>query len=923
MRNKLTLLILMIFVLYTNLQGSIYSAGFSGSPTSIEFADSVSTSGSNQLPYLKAVSGVLSCPKAGEGQTMILHDIDPNTGNIVCYLYDETSTDPIQIFKQTGASQQLFLEEASSLKAFLDNGDYRNLTVSNRFGLYEFNSVSQGYTEKYIQQLNLGELSNINDNIKGFLDNLSHSETSDTSAFSSASIGLNSYSNSEKVLSNILSGLITLNPDYFENDKLVNPNGTIALKDYAVFGDSNSSNQSVEDDNILKKISRFIIGNNNKVENVGVNVLTIVNFIDKKFWGFYAYLIYNLKEAYMMILGSMMLFGAGFVLSKFGYSRLKQKINKDNESADKGKLASKSMDIFLIIGMFLIPISTNNATIPDTFIYSKTNQTFNTSTVQDEQLFTHSTLSASMIRYFAELGSTWANAINDYALYSYLRYLESKQKAITASGLSQNEEEIKGIYLNTFLLKKEYDYYINVCRPAFSSVLATTTRFNSISNESKEQFLNNTINLKGTPIYDFLGYTKINPLACLKIEENIAIKTKKILADYSKVQLELNVSKAIINNYNSNTASEFNKYVNFMQFVSNNYGWISSAVVPPSYSLLFQGGTSVFAYDIAQKTIANSDGNNLSQTWAGNDESKREIEDDGFIAGFVKDIFSTMQGQFVWFVMPGFEAIFKNVYQYMSNIAYLDPTYYQSSDSKLVTFIEKVIDFIGTFAWVFGKIGAAIAKSLFFLAKTLITPALYLILLFVAIYISIQIYVTLVTTVTMVIIGGAITIKICLYFMELLMYYFLSDAILFISIVTQKNDYFTKFLSKGITITLLTPLLIVLSVYVYILFHTLATELYSTLINAIYEISNVQQQTIINNSGAEAIKATFASIVIMSIQSFGEVVILLFSLIIGTVVIFKFKDWVFKMIGIEDNDFASSMMSEINNKLTGGMNPVK
>lgn len=914
------LLITMCLILSAStLFAGINSGGFVGSPTSITFSNSTAYSSGNQEEYLSSVAGVYACPKPADSQTMILHELNPRTGEITCYLYDEVSTDPVAIYKQNASSQELILSESASFNDFIKSGNYKHIQIRDRFGMYEFNAPEQGYLDKFVQFFDLSELTNDNDTIKNFMK---ETVESDKSAFSSTSIALDSYSNSERVLSNILTGLITLNPDFFEVNSLVNENGTIALKDYAIMSEKTTSDEGIaaakdDRDGWVRAITRAVTGDFTE-EAYNKNITTLVGFIDRKFWGFYAYLIYNLKEAYISILGTMMLFGGSFVLGSFGYKRMKQKINKDGEDQDKGKLASKSMDIFLVVSMFLIPITTNTAKIPDTFLYTKSNTSFSTTqTSKDaDELFTHSTLSSNLIRYFANMGSTWANVVNDYALYSYLRYLESKQKSITTAGLGQNDADIQNLYTQVFYLKKDYEFYINVCRSSFQSVLATATRFNSISQEAKESFLNNTINLTGTPIYDKLGYNKINPLLCVTLEEKISVASKKALGDFSRIQMELQISKKIINNYNSESEGEFKSYVNFIQFISNNYGWISAAVVPPSYSLLFNSGEGNFAYDVAQKSLTNTDGNNLSQSWAGNTDEAKKIDDTGYTWSFVTGAIGFVTKQFIWFVMPGFDPIYQTMYKYITSISYLDPTYYQQKDDKKNGIVEAA-------ALVKGGAMGVVWKVIKSTLKVIGTPLIYLLVMLLAVYLSMLIYVTLITTVTMLVVGGAITIKITLYFMELLLYYFLSDAILFISIVTQKNDYFIKFLSKGLVITLLTPLLTVLSVYVYLLFNNLAIEMYSMIISSIYEVSIMQNEAIVAESGSGAVTSAFQSVAMASTKYFGEVVILLFSLIIGTTTIFKFKDWVFKMIGIEEAGFSSAMSAEISGKITGGMNPVK
>lgn len=910
---KPILIILVNFIFALKLFASINGAGFTGGATSMEF-EPMKSYGSNPEAYLSAVSSVYACPRPGDTQTTILHDIDPKNGKIICYVYDEDSTDPNHIYKQTAENERLFASESDSIDAIINDGTYKNLSIRTRFGNYEFNS-SPGYTSDYIQVFNLSYLWDMNKSVQDFLQVLSMED--ETGALSAARISLDSYSNPERIMSNILTGLITLNPDYFEADALVKENGAVALKDYALFGEA-STTEYPSSDTLLKKISRAIIG---ETSETSVSVITLVNFIDKKFWGFYTYLIYNLKEAYISILGTLMLFGGGYALGRYGYRRIKSKVNKDQEADDKGKLASKSLDVFLIIGMFLVPISINNANIPDNFIYTKSNSSFHTTetSAEAEEMFSQSTLSSSTIRYFANLGSQWANVINDYALFSYLRFLESKQKAITASGLSQNEESIKKLYRDTFYLKKEYDFYINVCRVAFQPVLSSITIFNSVSKDAKESLLNNTINLTGTPIHENLGYSKINPMLCVKIEENIATSTKRILADYSRVSAEIEVSKAIVDNYSTRTAEQFNHYVDFMQFIGNNYGWISVAVVPPSFSLLFGDGKSVFAYDVAQKKIANNDGNNLSQANAGNDEERREITDDAD-GGWGVKLVSGVVSNTMWFILPGFSDIFKVVHEYIKDAAHLN----SKTDKKAEDKGSLLRTVIGMFTSLGGLL-VGVLKIALMIIKFFGAPLIYAFVLYVSLLIAVQIYTIMITTLTMIVIGGAITIKVCLYFMELLLYYFLTDAILFISIVTQKNEYFVKFLSKGMTITLLTPLLIVLSVYVFIFFYNLAKEMYGMLMNTIYEISKYQYATIYSETPeAEAMINSFITeVTIHSSQAFGEIVITIFALVIGTITIFKFKDWVFKIIGIDDNDFSAQMSEGINQKITGGINPVK
>lgn len=122
---------------------------------------------------------------------------------------------------------------------------------------------------------------------------------------------------------------------------------------------------------------------------------------------------------------------------------------------------------------------------------------------------------------------------------------------------------------------------------------------------------------------------------------------------------------------------------------------------------------------------------------------------------------------------------------------------------------------------------------------------------------------------------------------------------------------------------LLSPILIVLSVYVYLLVHNLALELYKMLIGIIYEMIMIANETIIENNDTGAFKGIETTVAAVSLQSFGEIVVTLLSIIVGIVIIFNFKDWVFKIIGIDDDGISNKIGEQFNQKLTGGVNPIK
>lgn len=861
--------------------------------------------------YLQAISNI-SCGDGGSDQvTTILQSVDLKAGKFTCLKYLPGQSEPERIeFK---VDNTRLATEKSALKNFIDNKlGTAGVAFYNQLGSYVFPGTEVDGRTNYISTVNISELYNNNASL------LEYSKNNN-----SVYINIDSHTNAKETLSNILTGLFLLNPDYFAND-VISEDGVLKINDLVV---DNGAQQAINQQaGVIDRAIRLFVKEKN--EDKELQTFSLTDFMDKKLWGFYVYFLINIEQAFSYILGTMLLFGAGYIVIKAGFRKLKKKVLKIEEQNSNQSFGAIAINGFVAITIFLIPVSTAPISVPDKFLYEKSiNQDIPTKS--EDEFYQNSTLAKVTLRFFANQGSTWANTVSDYSLYSYLRFLEAKQGFITERQISQNTEAIKKLFEDIFYLKKDFDFLNNICKPAFSDYLVVNQRFNTISKEANEQ-LNNAINLSSNNINKVLKIDRIDPAVCQKLEKDVFTNSRKILSDYAFLRQQIKINQEVIKMNNDGKADNqkvgFQTFVDLIQFQQNHYGWINSVTVPVLYNLLFQNANPVFNEDVAIEKIKDSNDYNLISAWSKNDEQKSEIKnsiDDSSLASILGHI----QSKFIWFSFPSFEPVFNNMYQFFSNIAGLDPTAQQleKKESKLAGVISTAKYFLaGAAAGPLGLLGSGIMSVLSSFGSFVlgaITSALqYGILLYISLVVSIFIVTMMITSIILIVVAVAAIIRIVMYFFRTIITAVVVDLIVFYAIVTNKKEYFDAFLGKTLILLILTPLAIVFANYIYIFISTAAIDLYLLLIGMTFDTMAIANETIIANSENSFFNGLTAMMSAVSLKALGVVVIHVFSGICGVYIIFKLQDIISGMIGINGDDSNISQMTEkLQQKMAGDM----
>ncbi|WP_157278547.1 hypothetical protein [Aliarcobacter butzleri] len=905
MKTKIIFLLLVV----ANQLLAINSNGFVANINGFNFAENKNHEIHSN--YLQTISNI-SCGDGGSDEvTTILQSVDLKAGKFTCLKYLPGQSEPEKIEFKVDSTR--LASEKSALKNFIDNKlGTAGVAFYNQLGSYVFPGIEVDGRTNYISSVNISELYNNNASL------LEYSKNNN-----SVDINIDSHTNSKETLSNILTGLFLLNPDYFAND-VISEDGVLKINDLVV---DNGAQQAINQQaGVIDRAIRLFVKEKN--EDKELQTFSLTDFMDKKLWGFYVYFLINIEQAFSYILGTMLLFGAGYIGIKAGFRKFKKKVLKTEEQNSNQSFGAIAINGFVAITIFLIPISTAPITVPDKFLYEKSiNQDIPTNS--EDEFYQNSTLAKVTLRFFAEQGSTWANTVSDYSLYSYLRFLEAKQGFITERQISQNTEAIKKLFEDIFYLKKDFDFLNNICKPAFSDYLVVNQRFNTISKEANEQ-LNNAINLSSSNINNALKIDRIDPAVCQKLEKDVFTNSRKILSDYAFLRQQIKINQEVIKMNNDGKADNqkvgFQTFVDLIQFQQNHYGWINSVTVPVLYNLLFQNANPVFNEDVAIEKIKDSNDYNLISAWSKNDEQKTEIKnsiDDSSLASILGHI----QSKFIWFAFPSFEPVFNNMYQFFSNIAGLDPTAQQleKKESKLAGVISTAKYFLaGAAAGPLGLLGAGIMSVLSSFGSFVlgaITSALqYGILLYISLVVSIFIVTMMITSIILIIVAVAAIIRIVMYFFRTIITAVVVDLIVFYAIVTNKKEYFDAFLGKTLILLILTPLSIVFANYIYIFISTAAIDLYLLLIGVTFDTMAIANETIIANSENSFFNGLTAMMSAVSLKALGVVVIHVFSGICGVYIIFKLQDIISSMIGINGDDSNISQMTEkLQQKMAGDM----
>ena len=161
---------------------------------------------------------------------------------------------------------------------------------------------------------------------------------------------------------------------------------------------------------------------------------------------------------------------------------------------------------------------------------------------------------------------------------------------------------------------------------------------------------------------------------------------------------------------------------------------------------------------------------------------------------------------------------------------------------------------------------------------------------FVAYYIAMIFYPLFITILSLTLVALMGIFRIAFYFVEVLLFFAASPAVVIWAAISQKSEVIWKYVSKACVLGI-TPILIVISCALYLMVQELLTLLAGYIVGAMNFVL-LSDET----SWNQMIAVTAATSLIGALQAF-------FQLIAGYIIIIKFNSWFLKTIGGDESMF--------------------
>ncbi len=861
----------------------------------------------------------ISCPPIEEGGQTTISNVDYLSGTYTCRYAN--STKDKQAYEKKIKCVDDF-EELSDVSKI--NADVRDTKINeyiHKFANTVFNKEGM-QSDHFVGSTDFREKFNTHNVYLDLIDFIKEKQRKKTKEITFPRI--DSHTHTEKTLGAIISGVFTLDPEFFI-DGYINSNGELELN-----SELKATQLTPTETNLIGLFSSKMFNDSTGIKPFDAGKteqLDVLSFMDKQVLGYLTYLGISFKQAYMNVVSLVL--GMGMFWS-VGYYMFKKLMTTTSDKDDFNvNMTSWIMGAGVAIIFFVAPIINDGkidgnlkSAIYDSKINSQADKETNWSTPAQE-----------FLRYFVQQGNYFGNLVGDYGMHAYLTLVSYKQ------GMMNNlddfylaaSSDLRSVANRKMRLGAQVNFYNSVCRDYYKTVEGTmllskqTTKKNSLWGSDDDEILKKRYGINA----DRLDFK-----ACAKMEQEIQNATNSIVAKIDTARINIETTKTLFNQ-DSDARKDFQRYINTMVYTQNQFGWVDSPIVPISY--FFFKNADYFAYN---EKIANENKNsnvfkNAVKNYNDNDEEKGAITRAGeWMTDKVASGVGFMITSSFWFVVPGFEGIYKNTKESLMSMYVGNVQIYNALvDKDGETGMGILSKTIGMVSGMVSKITSRIPGygKLISVASDMIKPdpkksALVAMLISVfSLLLAIVVIKMVIEGISIAIIAVFLAIKITLFMLEILFFYFVAPAIgIFYAIMNNgqsKNFVGTYFQNLGILA--MTPMLITITTYLIIVVSEFLRSFFLGLIHLFIELLNTGSKDLYESSDSAFGSVIQKILKISMIDGISSVFIYFSVMVVATIMIFNFRDWFTKLVGI---DSAMNIMKEGGNEMKQGVtkyvNPV-
>ena len=731
---------------------------------------------------------------------------------------------------------------------------------------------------------------------------------------------IDSHTKTENTLGAIITGVFTLDPEFFKNG-YIDSNGRLTLNE------SHKAMQltNVKDKTLIETIVSWVTFSDTSAVKAGeAEQYDVLSFMDRQVLGYLVYFGIAVKKAYMDIV--YYIFGLGLFWSVSFYSY--KKFGALSEKKDEFNINKTSwlMGASMAMVFFMAPIVKDGDMTPElrnaVYLSDTAKEASDAAGVGVDTYW--STPAQQTLRYFLQLGNYFGNLGSDYGMYAFLRLVSYKQGMFngTEQMVASSEEEIRQINDKKIKLGADINFYNTICRNYFSIPYGSLMKGTKVSgNKSRFYPDTNSVLLNSEIKAERLSYN-----ACLKLESEIYQETNSLVIKIDTLN-ETVESFGTLYQEDSEARANFQRYIDTMVFSQNNFGWIEAPIVPISY--FFFKNADYFAYN--SKILDEDKSKNVfasAVTNFSNNDKKRGAWESVGESTMEKTIAASsyMITSSFWFVIPGFSNVYEGIEKNLSKLYIGQVDIYNALISKktekkgLVTKIfRKILAFSKKTLRKFGGYGKVVAILLPSVGNKTKSAWVGLLISIVSIFIAAAIFTLTIEAISIVAIAIFLAIKITLFLVEILIFYFASPAIgLFYAMMNnQQSKNFVGVYFQNVGILALTPILLTVTTFLIIVVSEFLRFFFLGIINLFISLLNKGSQDLYSSSEA-GITSLINKVLTMSmINGVASIFVYFAVLVVATVMIFNFRDWYTKFIGI---DSAMNIMKESGNEIKQSVN---
>jgi len=592
--------------------------------------------------------------------------------------------------------------------------------------------------------------------------------------------------------------------------------------------------------------------------------------------------------ASMLFLSFMVLYSGSIIGIKYGVHKLDENM--------KGKPFEFPAKIRLIsIGAVLVLSFVQFPTGDGVQVHNRDGQL---KTIQAQ-----TSIAKIAISYLGNIGTVVADISAGDSMTVYLEYL---LKATDSQSYSQIKDNIKEYEKEVALQAVRVAFFSKECiSPYEDKMFKKDKSFQGVDSDNIEEWEwdgnkeAKKLFARGTE------EPSVSPYLCKKIEKNIAI-TRKVLKAQQNV-IEKNM-KNRMQTGGSGQAELSTLFVMTQLQATKSLGWINIASLPILHVFMMGSGILGDGMGLGKRGGGQIKSMVLDSTLQNQQKNKKQLDDEAkdylkgqslnglFNTGIMDDFFVWILSKQVYSMLPGFEDTRKGI-----------QTVVKGSMELLIDIISKIpLMKAGKAIKIAKKVGGFMSGD----SGNAMTVATATLLYIVSFALAVIIYKIMLSAIFGGMVSLLIILKIVLYFVDVFAYFFVSPLIIGWKLtINDRTDRVHRYITSGFVLLMLRPTLIVFSSVMFIIAYEVMLSVYSLSFDMIF--SSLEMANDLYD------ESYMGSLIMMgAIKGFGEVMILVFGMILAYQIILNGDDMILQKFGYKD-DTDNGMANQLGSKIQG------